>query len=419
MNQEIQKWNKFNVFNWCRWGGCLLALSLMVVNRQSSAETKGSSHESVETMDPSEAKKGPRKGVKQVLRLSDYVLKEEAFKALGDQEKLDYLAFMARFNYNIEKIQNAPQDHFFYGEQESSSSADARMESWWKLLGGENAHASSEVKDQSRISSCRPPGKQQGTSCLFAGHLSSFILEVKNGVTTEVCRPPQQMGDCGEGKVKCDTLGMAEIFRLVDKYNLRHQSKSVCVPLYPRNQVAERCGGAFAKWRKENLGKLSSTKDYRIQTSTGKASENDKRDFSARYFTLLVYYQGILECSQDKVERCQSIQQMNRGTFGNGGYWKYDAQTNTSTVTFPGRSGYASFQGKPKGGTFSGQQVDIEFQRSECNQVLAAHRDIQSEWEKVPLIVKNWVDRNNRGRAIPVRDGQPGKNRQPSQGVGA
>jgi hypothetical protein len=346
-------------------------------------------------------------------KLSDYLLSASGFNQMSLEDQVRYLVFMAQFGYSLETIQGAPQDQLVrvpnQTKRESAyyRSEGSQSESWWSaILFGEAVFGSEPVR--SRESACQADSNTIGSPCLIGGHLSAFYEETKNGIKSQKCRVPVEGTQCGERQFSCSSFGLSELFQVVDKYNKGNKSKSICVPAEPPNQLTLRCGQAFTDWRKNQFKKLS-TADYRVESSTGLITVSQKADFHENYSRLLAHFEKTVYCAQDKVERCQALNKIRRGTFGNGVLWEYDAETNTSRATIPGAKGYASFSGRPKGGAFTGELVDPDFQRSECANVLAAAVDINNSWEAVPASIKLWAKqfRQNSEKAYPVKGGVP------------
>ncbi len=346
-------------------------------------------------------------------KLSDYLLSASGFNQISFEDQVRYSVFVAQLGYNLETIQGAPHEQLVRApiqtKRESAHyrSESSQSESWWfAVLFGEEVFGRESAS--SRESACQADSNTIGSPCLIGGHLSVFYEETKNGMKSQKCRVPIEGTQCGESQFSCSSFGLSDLFQVVDKYNKGNKSKSICVPYDPPNQLTVRCGQAFTAWRKNQFKKLS-TADYRVESSTGLITVSQKADFHENYSRLLAHFEKTVYCAQDKVERCQALNKIRRGTFGNGVQWEYDAKTNTSTATIPGAKGYASFSGKPKGGAFTGELVDPDFQRSECANVLAAAVDISNSWDVVPASIKLWVKqfRQNSERGYPVKDGVP------------
>jgi hypothetical protein len=346
-------------------------------------------------------------------KLSDYLLSASGFNQLSFEDQVRYSMFVAQFGYGLEAIQNAPQDQLVSApNQTKRESAQYRSEAlererwWFTFLFGERVFGSDSRS--SGESACQADANRSGAPCLIGGHLSVFYEETKNGITSQKCRVPIEGTQCGQNQLSCSSFGLSDLFQIVDQYNKANKSKIICVPAEPSNQLTVRCGQAFTAWRKVQFKKLSSA-DYRIESSTGLITASQRADFQERYSNLLTHFEKSVFCAQDKVERCQALNKIRKGTFGNGVSWNYDEATNTSIATIPGAKGYASFSGKPKGGAFSGDLVDPVFQRSECANVLAAATDISNSWEAVPTSIKMWAKqfRQNSEKTSPVKDGNP------------
>ncbi|MBK8204805.1 MAG: hypothetical protein IPK68_21680 [Bdellovibrionales bacterium] len=350
---------------------------------------------------------------KSTSKLSDYLLSASGFNQMSLEDQVRYSMFVAQFGYSLETIQGAPQDQLVRAPNQTKResayyrSEGSQSESWWfALLFGEEVFGSEPVSPIE--SACQPGSNAIGSSCLIGGHLSVFYEETKNGMKSQKCRVPVEGTQCGERQFSCSSFGLSGLFQVVDKYNKGNKSTSICVPGEPPNQLTVRCGQAFTAWRKNQFKKLSTT-DYRVESSTGLITVSQKADLYENYSRLLAHFEKTVYCAQDKVERCQALNKIRRGTFGNGVQWEYDAKTNTSIATIPGAKGYASFSGRPKGGAFTGELVDPDFQRSECANVLAAAVDINNSWEAVPSSIKLWAKqfRQNSEKAYPVKNGVP------------
>ena len=346
-------------------------------------------------------------------KLSDYLMSASGFNQMSLEDQVRYSVFVAQFGYSLETIQGAPQDQLVKAPSQTKResayyrSEGSQSERWWfALLFGESVFGSEPVS--SRESACQADSNTIGSPCLIGGHISTFYEETKNGMKSQKCRVPVEGTQCGGRQFSCSSFGLSDLFQVVDKYNKGNKSKSICVPAEPPNQLTARCGQAFTAWRKNQFKKLS-TADYRVESSTGLITVSQKADFHENYSRLLAHFEKTVYCAQDKVERCQALNKIRRGTFGNGVQWEYDAKTNTSTATIPGAKGYASFSGRPKGGAFTGELVDPDFQRSECANVLAAAVDISNSWDAVPASIKLWVKqfRQSSERVYPVKDGVP------------
>lgn len=347
-------------------------------------------------------------------RISDYLLSSSGFNQMSFEDQVRYSMFVAQFGYSLETIQSAPQDQLVQAPSETKQESGhhrleiLQSERWWfAALFGEEVFGS-EPPGRPRESACQVASNATGASCLIGGHMSVFYEETKNGMKSQKCRVPVEGTQCGDTQFSCSSFGLSDLFRVVDKYNKGNKSKLICVPAEPPNQLTVRCGQAFADWRKRQFRKLS-TADYRVESSTGFITVSQKADFHENYSRLLAHFEKTVYCAQDKLERCQALNQIRKGTFGNGVQWEYDAMTNTSRATIPGAKGYASFSGRPKGGTFSGELVDPDFQRSECANVLAAAADIKKSWDAVPAPIKLWAKqfRQNSEKTYPVKDGVP------------
>lgn len=345
--------------------------------------------------------------------LSDYLMSASGFAQMSLEDQIRYSIFFAQLGYSLEVIQSAPQDQLVrvpnQKKRESAyrQSNDLQRESWWfASFFGEKVSAGQPASPID--SACKARKEEIGKPCWIGGHLSVFYEETRNQVTSEKCRVPVEGTKCGGRQFSCSSFGLSDLFQVVDKYNKENRSSLICVPVEPLNELAVRCGQAFTAWRKNHFKKLSS-KGNRVETLTGELTERQIADFHENYSRLLAEFEKTIACAHDKVERCQALNEMRRGDFGNGVKWEYDAGTNTSTATIPGAKGYASFSGRPKGGAFSGQQVDPDFQRSECANVLAAVADIKNAWKEVPDEIKIAVKqfRQNSGGGSPVKGGNP------------
>ncbi|MBK7842559.1 MAG: hypothetical protein IPJ71_02515 [Bdellovibrionales bacterium] len=204
---------------------------------------------------------------------------------------------------------------------------------------------------------------------------------------------------------------MSDLFQVVDEYNNRNRSKLICVPAEPSNQLAVRCGQAFADWRNHHFKKLFN-ENGKIELSDKVIDASQWPELEKNYARLLAHFEKTVDCAQDKVERCRALNRIREGTYGNGVSWNYDSSTNTSSATIPGVVGTASFSGKPKGGAFfSGEMVDPDFQRSECANVLAAATDIKKSWDAVPASIKLWARdfRQKSDGVVPVNEREPSR----------
>jgi hypothetical protein len=355
------------------------------------------------------------KKAESVSRLSDYLLSSGGFNQMSFEDQVRYSMFVAQFGYSLETIQSAPQDQLVQSPSHTKQESGyhrlegLQSERWWfAALFGEEVFGSDSAKPKE--SACQAASNETGVPCLIGGHLSVFYEETKNQVTSQRCRVPVEGTKCGEKQFSCSSFGLSAHFRVVDKYNKENKSKLICVPAEPSAQLAVRCGQAFSDWRKHQFQKLS-VAGYRVESSTGYITASQKAEFEENYSRLLAHFEKTVYCAQDKVERCRALNEIRQGTFGNGVLWRYDEKTNTSIATIPGVTGSASFSGRPKGkgGTFSGELVDPDFQRSECANVLAAARDINNAWKEVPDKLKYWVKqfRQNSEKAYPVKDGVP------------
>jgi hypothetical protein len=348
-------------------------------------------------------------------KLSDYFMSASGFNQMSLEDQVRYSVFVAQFGYSLETIQGAPQDQLVKAPSQTKResayyrSEGSQSERWWfALLFGESVFGSEPVS--SRESACQADSNTIGSPCLIGGHISTFYEETKNGMKSQKCRVPVEGTQCGEKQFSCSSFGLSAHFRVVDKYNKENKSKLICVPAEPSTQLAVRCGQAFSDWRKHQFQKLS-VAGYRVESPTGYITASQEAEFEENYSSLLAHFEKTVYCAQDKVERCRALNEIRQGTFGNGVLWRYDEETNTSIATIPGVTGSASFSGRPKGkgGTFSGELVDPDFQRSECANVLAAARDINNAWKEVPDNLKYWVKqfRQSSEKAYPVKDGAP------------